>query len=264
MWSIVAKDLREVTGSPAVLAPMVVGPLVVCAVIPGVLVALVLGLGPEVLNGVRIVERVVELYSIPSVMRDLDVQGLYVLLNYTLLPLFMVLPIMVSSVIGANSVVGEKERRTLETLLYTPVTNRELILAKLLGAFIPAVVVSAGGFLCYFLVANTISVALRGVLVVRSIIWLPTVLLLAPSVAMLGLSLTLLVSLRAKTYMEAQQLSAIVVIPFVALLYVQIAGVLTLRPLYVLIASPLFFLASYLIYGKIGPRFSREGILTTL
>ena len=53
----------------------------------------------------------------------------YIFLNYTFVPLFMIIPVMVASIIAANSVVGEKERKTLETLLYTPVTNREFLTA---------------------------------------------------------------------------------------------------------------------------------------
>jgi ABC-type Na+ efflux pump permease subunit len=41
---------------------------------------------------------------------------------------------MVSSVLAADSFAGEKERKTLEALLYTPTTDRELFTAKLLEA----------------------------------------------------------------------------------------------------------------------------------
>ena len=137
-------------------------------------------------------------------------------------------------------------------------------MAKLLSSFIPALVVTFGGFLGYFAVSNAIFWAYRGELIVRSLIWIPALLVLAPSVSLLGLSATLLVSLRAKTYVEAQQLSAMVVLPFVVLLYAQIGGLLVLSPILVVALGAAALAASYLIYGKIGPRFSREQILMTL
>ena len=89
-------------------------------------------------------------------------------------------------------------------------------------------------------------------------------LLLAPSVSLLGLSVTLLVSLKSKSFMEAQQLSALVVLPLMILIGIQITGVVVFSPLYVAILSIAIFLISYMAMGKLGPRFSREKIISTL
>jgi ABC-type Na+ efflux pump permease subunit len=176
----------------------------------------------------------------------------------------MLVPIMASSVIASDSIVGEKERKTLETLLYTPVTNREFLVAKLLGAFVPAVLVSWGGFAGYFVVLNLIYYSARGMLILQSWIWLPAMLLLSPCVSALGLSVTLIVSLRAKTYMEAQQTAGVIVLPFILLIVVQIAGLLTFKPLYVVLLGIALAAISYLIITRLAPRFTREGIINTL
>jgi ABC-type Na+ efflux pump permease subunit len=176
----------------------------------------------------------------------------------------MIVPIMASSVLASDSIVGEKERKTLETLLYTPVTNREFLVAKLLGTFIPAVLVSWIGFAGYFLVLNLIYQLARGMLILRSWIWLPAILLLSPSVSALGLSVTLIVSLKARTYMEAQQIAGVVVLPFILLIVAQIAGLLTFKPLYVAGLSIVIGLVSFWIVARIAPRFDRETIITTL
>jgi hypothetical protein len=133
-----------------------------------------------------------------------------------------------------------------------------------MSSFVPAMIVTAGGFAGYFLLSNGIWWAYRGDLVVRSIVWLPALLLLAPAVSLLGLSATLLVSLKAKTYMEAQQASALVVVPLVAMVYAQLGGVLVISPLLVACMGIAALAVSWLIFGKIGPRFSREQILMTL
>ncbi len=264
VWAIVRKDLAEVTSSRSVMVPMVIVPLVLCVVLPAVVLLLGLNGAAGSLNGMALVAKLVARYPVPAGFDSIVDRVMYVFLNYSFLPFFMIIPVMASAIIGANSVVGEKERGTLETLLYTPISNRELVEAKLLSSFIPALVETASGFVGYFLVSNAIFWAYRGQLIVRSLIWIPALLLLAPSVALLGLSMTLLVSLRAKTYMEAQQLSGMVVIPFVVLLYAQIGGLLVLSPLIVVGLGVVALVVSYLIYGKIGPRFSREQILMTL
>jgi ABC-type Na+ efflux pump permease subunit len=259
--AIARKDLKEVSGSRQVIVPMAVVPLVMCVLLPAVVLLVALNIGEAGMGSMGALVKLAERYPVPALFTTPVDRLLFVFLNYTFLPFFMIIPLMVSSIIAANSIVGEKERGTLETLLYTPVTNRELIIAKLLSSFVPALIVTVAGFLGYFVVSNAIFWAYRAHLIVRSLVWLPSLVLLAPAVSLLGLSVTLLVSLRAKTYMEAQQMSALVVIPFVVLLYAQIGGLVILGPLFVVVLAAVAFAASYVIYGRIGPRFSREQIL---
>ena len=47
-------------------------------------------------------------------------------------PFFLFVPIMASSVMAASSFVGEKEKHTLETLLYSPLSLRQLFQSKVL------------------------------------------------------------------------------------------------------------------------------------
>jgi ABC-type Na+ efflux pump permease subunit len=201
---------------------------------------------------------------VPEALPGLIDKVLFIFLNYTFIPYFMLVPIMTSSVIASDSIVGEKERKTLETLLYTPVTNKEFLTAKLFGAFIPAVIVSWAGFAGYFTLVNLFYYLYRETLIVRSWIWAPVMLFLSPAVSLLGLSITLLVSLKAKTYMEAQQMAGIVVLPFVVLIIVQITGLFILKPLYIIILGLILVAAGYLVTLRVAPRFSRESIINTL
>ena len=58
-------------------------------------------------------------------------------------------PISISLVIALETFVGEKERRSLEPLLSTPMTNTELYIGKTLAAMIPPLIASFGGMLVY-------------------------------------------------------------------------------------------------------------------
>jgi uncharacterized membrane protein SpoIIM required for sporulation len=60
-------------------------------------------------------------------------------------------PISISLVIALETFVGEKERRSLEPLLSTPLTNTELYIGKTLAAMIPPLVSSYGGMSVYLL-----------------------------------------------------------------------------------------------------------------
>jgi len=58
-------------------------------------------------------------------------------------------PISISLVIALETFVGEKERRSLEPLLSTPLTNTELYIGKTLSAMIPPLIASFGGMIVY-------------------------------------------------------------------------------------------------------------------
>ncbi len=58
-------------------------------------------------------------------------------------------PISISLVIALETFVGEKERRSLEPLLSTPLSNTELYIGKTLAAMIPPLAASIGGMLVY-------------------------------------------------------------------------------------------------------------------
>ncbi len=58
-------------------------------------------------------------------------------------------PISISLVIALETFVGEKERRSLEPLLSTPLTNTELYIGKTLSAMIPPLIASFGGMTVY-------------------------------------------------------------------------------------------------------------------
>lgn len=49
---------------------------------------------------------------------------------------------MISNVIATASFVGEREQKTIEGLLYTPLNRQELLLGKIVASFAPATVIT--------------------------------------------------------------------------------------------------------------------------
>lgn len=261
---VFSKDVKEVFSNKMVMLPMILVPVLLCIFIPAVLLIVMLKLDVNLISGAEMLEKIIPLYDVPGLFTETTEKIVFIFFNYTFLPFFMIIPLMVASIIASNAIVGEKERKTLETLLYTPITNREFLLAKLLSSFVPAIIVSAISFVGYFIAVNGIYIVMRGILILRTPIWIPGMVLMTPSVSLLGLAITLLVSLKAKTFMEAQQISAVVVVPLLILIFVQLAGVITFKPVYLIIFSAVLFGSAYLIISKIGPKFDRERIISTI
>lgn len=229
IMAIIRKDLKVTLQNKGVTIPLVVVPLVMLIVLPGFagLVPL-LGEGP----GSALADLQLMLERMPPGLTERlahydPLQQIVVLsLVYFLAPMYLIVPLMVASVIAADSFAGEKERKTLEALLYTPTTDQELLLGKLLAAWLPAVAVALLGFVGYSLVANIAAWPVMGQIFFPPAMWFVLALWVAPAVAGLGLVITVLISARAEGFQDAYQLGAILVLPLVMLVVGQGAGVI--------------------------------------
>jgi ABC-type Na+ efflux pump permease subunit len=163
-------------------------------------------------------------------------------LVYFLAPMYLIVPLMMASVIAADSFAGEKERKTLEALLYTPTTDRELLLGKLLAAWLPAVAVGLIGFVAYSIVANVAGWSTMGEIFFPNLMWLALALWVAPAVAGLGLVVTVLISARAEGFQDAYQMGAIVVLPILLLVVGQASGVMYFSTGLVVLLGAVFWL----------------------
>lgn len=68
--------------------------------------------------------------------------------------LFLVLPSIIAGSIAADAFAGERERRTLETLLATPLSDGAIVFGKACAALIAAVTTSILALLCAVVTVN--------------------------------------------------------------------------------------------------------------
>ncbi|HAG43658.1 MAG TPA: ABC transporter permease, partial [Clostridium sp.] len=112
---------------------------------------------------------------------------LTILTNYLFPSFFLLIPIMCSTLLGASSFVGEKEHKTMETLLYTPISIEELFKAKLLGVFIPTYVITLMCSIIFGIIINIGGLLYFHKSIFPNIKWILIILYLTPAVAILGL-----------------------------------------------------------------------------
>jgi len=259
-WSVIrtviVKDLTAVRRAKAVVIPMLAVPVLLMVVLPfGVGLAARTAQHPEV-------GRVLD--SMPGdlarpILELPQHEQLVVLVNgYLLAPLFLIVPLMVSAVLAADAFAGEKERRTLESLLHLPISERDLFLAKLATALIPAIVVSWVGFAAFCVVANGVAWPVMHRVFVPTRLWVVMILWIGPAVALLGLAVMVRVSARARTSQEANQLGGAVILPLIFLAVGQSSGVLlTTVPVAIAIGAVVWVVALVLVRGG-ARRFTRD------
>ena len=176
--------------------------------------------------------------------------------------LFLLLPIFIPSVLASYAIVGEKRERTLEPVLATPIRTWELLLGKILAALIPALAItiaSASLFIAGIL-AFAVTDRVRDIVVTPG--WILAVLVDTPLLALIGVALIVVLSSRVNDPRTAQQISAVLIVPVLGLLFGQLAGVIVLGPALALgIGVILAIIAAGAVWAATR-LFQREVILT--
>jgi len=257
--TVVRKDLTAVKRSKAITLPMIIVPVILLVVLPFVLGAVAKSVDPgAALESPLVKDLLKGVVDLPS-QEQLPV----LVLCYLLSPLLLVLPLMVSAVLAADAFAGEKERRTLEGLLHLPIADRDLFLAKLLSAFLPALGITWGGAVVYLVVANMSAWSATGRLIIPFAQWVVMMAWVAPAVAMLSLGLLVVVSSRAKTTQEANQLGGAVILPLIFVAASQVAPLL-LAPLVVVFAlGAAIWIAALVLVSRSARRFTRDRLATS-
>ena len=236
--AVTRRDLRIVRGSKPVIIPMLIVPAILLVLLPAGMV-LTVRLGADAIN-LGDLDAIVGALSpevAARVAADPAAGIIEVALVYLLSPLLLIVPLMTASVIAADAIAGERERQTLESLLLTPLTDRELFTAKLLSAWLPAVTVGVVGGAVYAVVAELTTIGLVDGRLFPNLVWAGLVLWVGPAIAAVSLGITVLVSARVRTVQEAFQLAGIVVLPVIALIVSQATGLLVLSPVLVLLGG---------------------------
>jgi ABC-2 type transport system permease protein len=259
--ALLGKELADLRQNLAIFVPSVI--VTVIAILMPVMVAVIVPtVTGERLSDSGDLEIAVEMYKKDPAMRALEPEAAIQAYVFQYFLVMLVLaPITSAMSVAASSVIGEKQARTLEPLLVTPITTFELLGAKLLGALLPALFVSVISLALYLLVVA--AVAANGVFsVLLGPRTLGVVLLLGPLASMVALQLAICVSSRVNDARTAQQLGIFVILPIPALLLGQIFGGIELTgPLILWMALGLFIVNVGLMWVAVR-LFDRETILT--
>lgn len=269
VFTIARKDIKEASQNKSVWLPVLIVPLIFVVIMP---VGMILGIssttGTEG-NPMNDPDFAIFLENMPDFMTQL-ISGLdtvqssiVLLLGYLFAPFFLILPLMFSTVIASESFAGERERKTIEALLYTPATDTELLMGKVMAGFIPAVLITLGSFIAYILVVNGAAYPVMGRIWFPLPSWYALILWVSPAISLLGIAATVLISARVQTFMGAYQSSASLVLLVLVLLAGQATGVVYLSVLVsLLIGAGIFVIDAVLMYYAIRT-FNRDKLLAS-
>ncbi|NEU61429.1 ABC transporter permease subunit [Paenibacillus sp. ALJ109b] len=251
--ALVRKDIRAITASVQLWLPMLIVPLVIGIIMPAVLIWTasrmeLASLGNmsfllDTLDNLTHAGRIPQLASMPTDNHRI----VYYLALYMFAPLFLIIPVMASSILTANSFAGEKERKTLEGLLFTPMSMDTLFKGKVLAALIPSLLLSWVTFIIYGIIANILLYPMFGAWMFPNLNWIILVLWVVPTCSLVVILLNVLISAKVRGFQEAYQLGGLVVIPLLALIAGQASGMLLISPLMLILVGAVLLLISFIL-----------------
>lgn len=256
MTAIIKKDLKSVMDNRRMFASLLIVPLVLVVFLPS-LFLIMLRFAPADPD----MQKMLEL--LPAAMRQGDWQqaaaGLMV--NFLLPSFFLMIPVMTASIMAASAFVGEKEKHTLETLLYCPLSVRQIFRAKVMASFLLSMLVSLISFAVMLLVTELESYFLLGTLLVPGINWLVILALVSPAISLIAVTLIVRGSAKAQTVEESQQSAVFLILPVILLVVGQTTGLMLVNGWVLLGLGVVCGLIAFLMLKMCMGRFTCEMLL---
>jgi ABC-2 type transport system permease protein len=229
MWTVARTDLRQLREARDFWLPMALLGSFFFVLVPGFLLTVIEGIGN--VGAVQQVSDALQLLparaqaAVPA-SADPSTKVQYVLAVYLFAPIAVVVPLTISSAVGASTLVGERERGTGEFLAHCPADTREIYVGKLLASIIPGYLTTAVGFGAYSLIVNTVVGPDVGGWFFPTVSWWLLIGWVLPAFLAISLSFVLRLSARVKSTAAAQQATGLVTLPLIIIAYGQSTGAL--------------------------------------
>ncbi len=164
--------------------------------------------------------------------------------------------------IASYSLIGEKVQKSLEPLLATPTTDEEILAGKSIAAFLPAIGATYIGGVIFMVLVDIFTSGILGYVYYPDWKIAIILLLLAPLGCLLSVGYNVLISSRVNDIRTAQQLGALIVIPFAAVYFLTEFGAFTLTTGNLLIMAAVLAALDVIVFYLVRATFQREEILT--
>lgn len=246
--SIIKKDLRSITSNKRLFPVLLIVPFVFSVVLPTIFI-LAIHFAPEDMSNFQMM---LDLLPAGQQTDSISRTIIALLLNSIMPVFFIIIPIMTASVMAASSFIGEKEKRTLETLLYCPLSLKQIFRSKVYASFILSMLVSFTSFFTMLVVVEIEILLTTGSLLLPDISWLVTMLIVSPAISLIAITLIVSGSAKAQTMEESQQRAVFLILPLLLLIVGQFTGIILINAWILLgIGAILTLLALFLMKNAI-------------
>ena len=262
IWLIIRKEWREVSRDKMILFTALLLPILFVGMTVGTVYFMQRSADdPAAVAGDASEMNIDQLMLLPEFagMDPLTIMTILIVNQFLLY--YLILPLMIPMFVAVYSIIGEKQQRTLEPLLATPISVSELLTGKMLAGVIPAVALTWASYgltllLSYWVATPQILAAML------SPVWLLSMLFLAPLLSVTAVTVGVIISSRVNDVRLAEQLGGMLVLPLVAVTIPVLMGKLLMSGGMILLASLVIALLDVALLFVGVKLFQRETILT--
>ena len=224
--TLISKEVRGVVRSQGFFTNYLLVPLIMSLIIPVGIVVAIGVFGVEITDFEDMFTMLA--VTIPAYGAELVV--IEMVMDFMMPMLFLMIPPLIVVAMAASSFTGEKERRTLETLLYTPMNLKQIFTAKIIASWTVGMIVTLVSFVVMMGSVMGLVWLMLGEVYVPNLSWFVIIVILAPAFALFGIILQIRISAKAKSSEEAYQRGGVIVLPLVLILGSQLSGIIFIGP----------------------------------
>lgn len=247
------KDLKEIMTLRTVKFSIIIIPVIFLTLLLFILLFTYLNMGPAT--------------TIPSIFNGTmnlngssKKQDLFYFISMNYLIFLSIIPLSLAATISSYSVVGEKQQKTIEPILATPIEDSEFFMGKLLAPLVPTLAITYVVIAIYSFFSDVLSENL-GYVIYPNIPWAILVFLFVPFSTILMILMTLMFSSKTIDPRSSQQYSAIILIPILVIFFVSML-MYSLESILLIILTIFVIIFDIIIFKITVKIFDRETIIT--
>jgi ABC-type Na+ efflux pump permease subunit len=218
IWYLMKKDWEEAFRSKQILLSSTLLPLFLALGVP---LILMLSMSMASMDSTNVgLDLFMEI--LPPVTPDWDQlseQSRMLIITAIFGQIFLLLvPVMIASFISADTIVGEKERQTIEGLLALPISDSEILIAKIGSSLFPIMFLTWVMSGIYAIMVDLVTYSHLGRILLPDLRFILVMLIFTPLLGIGTITFIVMISSRVSSTRDAQQLTGIFVLPAILLI----------------------------------------------
>ncbi|MHA2251636.1 MAG: ABC transporter permease subunit [Candidatus Kariarchaeaceae archaeon] len=252
VWTIFKKEIDEGVRSKYVLWSLIGMPLIFAIFIPASSVLPLMATTAEEFESDGDDLGALVNYEFTDDWDELDeLQKFFIVMVEFSVLMFLLLPMILPTVIAADSFAGEKDRGTAEGMVAAPLTDGEIYIGKVSGALIPSILSLWIAAIPFVLIVDYASLDILDRLYLPNITFMASIFLLGPLLGFASTNAMIWVSTRTTSSRDAQQLGSLIVLPLFLVMVGTLIVTVFISPILLWIGILVMLIANFFL-AKIG------------
>jgi len=176
---------------------------------------------------------------------------------------FLLLPMILPLVIAADSIAGERERKTIESLIASPLSIWEILAGKLTTTMIPSIIITYVSGCIFMIISDLALYSNLNRLLFPNTMASILLFVFSPFLSLITTQSMIIVSTKASGMREAQQLGSLIIIPLYSFIIGETALFILVNPWWTIVGAAVLLICAFILLLINLRIFDREYMIAT-